>query len=514
MQTTSAAFTAEEKDTVRKIVQNLQVSWHRETTLGNRTFTIGVSLIGGNDIIGINPGAVGSPGIYKYFDESSYVMNMNWERGYNMPTGGLTKALGEAKLDNTNGRFLPRYMGGNSELFTAIQQSRPVKISAGFNYAGIDNMLPQFAGIISDQPKVDVRSKAISIKMADYVHYFQNKYLDKTTIFTGQRTDQVLDTLFSRLGMATSQYDLDPGINIIPFGIFDVGTRFSDAIAKLVEAENGHLYQNEEGVFKFENRQHWDSAPYNAVQKIITTNMVINAEAPDDSHLINIVEVKSQVRTKQPKALIFNLSSPYFLSANTTTDLYVNFDDPILEMDTPSFFEVNTATDATGTNITSSVNVKNVDKFAQAARITFNNTNSTGGYVTSLTLYGRPAKLTSNIYYRSQDSSSITAYDEHPLSIDNNFIQNPSWAESYAQMILNDFSNIENLQKITVRAMPDLQLGDLISWQGHYWRIFDIKTTLDPSQGFIQELLLLQRNVITYFRIGISTIGGTDRIAP
>jgi hypothetical protein len=513
MQTTSAAFTAEQKDLVRKVVANAQVSWHRQSTVGNRTFTIGVSTIGGNDIIGINPGAVGSPGIYRYFDESSYLLNASWERGLHMPTGGLAKALAEMQLDNTSGRFTPRYMGGNSELFTAILPHRPVKLSAGFNYAGWDDMIPQFSGIITDQPRVDMRSKVVSLKMADYVQYFQNKYLDKTAIFTGQRTDQVLQTLFSRLGMSTSQYDLDYGINIIPFGIFDVGTSFADAINELVEAENGHLYQTEDGIFKFENRQHWDSSPFNAVQKIITTAMVLNAEAPDDTHLINVVEVKSKVRQKQPDQLLFNLSQPYEILASGVTDMYVNFEDPILALDTPTStnWVANTSSDGLGTDVSTQVSVKNIDVFAQAARITFQNSGTESAFLTQLTLYGRPAKV---VNYRSQDGSSVTAYDEHPLTLENNFIQSKSWAQTYAQMILNDFSNVENLQKITVRAMADLQLGDLISWQGRYWRIFDTKTTLDPSQGFVQELTILQRTITTYFRIGISTIGGTDRIAP
>ncbi len=129
MQTVDAAFTAEERDKVRKIAHNLQVSWKKETTLGNRTFTIGVSLIGGNDIIGINPGAVGSPGNYRYFDESDYVTQLAWERGLHMPTGGMTMALAEATLDNTSGRFTPRYMGGISELFTSILPRRPAIIA-------------------------------------------------------------------------------------------------------------------------------------------------------------------------------------------------------------------------------------------------------------------------------------------------------------------------------------------------------------------------------------------------
>lgn len=522
MQSVSAAFTAEEKDSVRKIAESLQISWHRYNLLANRTFTIGVSSIGGNDLIGINPGAVGSPGNYKYFDETPYVLSMGWERGYSMPLGGLTKALAEAVIDNTSGRFTPRYMGGNSELYTAILPSRPMIINAGFNYGGIDQTLPQFAGMISEQPLIDIRNKSLSIKGADYIDYFQNKSLDQAVIFTAQRTDQVMVTLSSQLGMNTAQYDYDTGINVIPFGYFPVGTKFADAFGQLAEAENGHYYQDESGIFKFENRQHWNSSPYTNVQKIITTAMVINAESPNQDHLINVVEVNSKAYEKQPEQIIYRLNpfDSILVPANSSKDVFFNFDDPVLSLTTPtssgtaSFFSANTISDASGTDISSSVTVSHVDRFAQSAKLTFVNTSNLDAYLTNLVITGRTAKAVSQIYTRAVAGHSITAYNEQVVQIDNPFIQSQDWAESYAQMILSDYSSIENLQRITIRAIPELQLGDLISWQGRYWRIYDIKSTLDPAVGFIQELQLLQRNVVNYFRIGVSSIGGTDQIAP
>src|SRR5690606_36832656 len=105
MQVTSAAITAEEENTVRNVTHNLQVSWKKESTLGNRTFTIGVSTIGGSDVIGINPGSIGSPGNYRYFDESQYVTSLGWEHNLNMPTGGLVMGMAEVELDYTSGRF-------------------------------------------------------------------------------------------------------------------------------------------------------------------------------------------------------------------------------------------------------------------------------------------------------------------------------------------------------------------------------------------------------------------------
>lgn len=515
MQSVAAGWTAEERDPVRSIAHNLQVSWKKFSTLSARTFTIGVSLIGGNDIIGINPGAIGSPGNYKYFDESDYVLGLGWERGLNMPLGGLTKALAEAELDNTSGRFTPRYMGGNSELFTAILPRRPMIINAGFDFGGVDQVIPQFAGTLNYAPEVRVRDKTVRLKAADYVDFFQNRYLDQEVMFTSQSTDTVLETLMSNMGMNTAQYDLDPGINIIPFGLFEKGTRFGDIINQLVQAENGHFYQDEIGIFRFENRQHWDSSPFTDVQRIILTGQVINAEAPNTDHLINVVEINSNIITKQPRQPLFSIASPLALPRNSNTEFFVSFDDPILELETPNFWEANTLADGTGTDLTSSITLQRVDKFARAAKITFTNNSSSDAFLTDLVLYGRPARTTSSLYLRAQDDSSVTAYEEQPLRIENDYIQNESWAASLAQLLLTDYSDVENLQKITIRAIPELQLGDLVSWQGRYWRIFNIAAQLNPDVGFIQELTLLQRNVInTYFRIGISTIGGSDMIAP
>lgn len=523
VQTVSNAFTAEEKDTTRSIAHDLLVSWKKDSLLGNRMFTIGVSEIGGNDIIGINPGAIGSPGNYRYFDESDYVMSMAWERGLSIPTGGLNKSYAEIELDNTSGRFTPRYMGGNSELFTAILPRRPFIINAGFDFGGIAQTIPQFSGGTTKQPEVDSRNRTLRFSGSDYTDFLESRYLDQEVMFTSQRTDQVLETLLQdSLGMSTAQFELDYGINIIPFGLFEKGTRFSNIIHQLVEAENGQFYQDEEGIFRFENRQHWDSSPYTDVQRIVLTGQVIEATAPDDDHLINVVEINAAIRQKQPLQTVFNLPTLTFLTipANGQIEQFFEFEDPVLELTNPSnggansFYVANSANDESGTDVTSSVTFENVGNFARAVKYRISNDTAAPAYVTQLVLAGRVAKKTSDLYYREQDDSSVTAYEERPLSIQNDYIQDETWAASYARMLLNDFSDVENLQKIVIRAIPELQLGDLVSWQGRYWRIYDIKTKLSESEGFIQELTMLQRTINSYFRIGISLIGSSDQIAP
>lgn len=523
MQSVASGWTAESRDTVRNPVQSTQVSWHKDNLSSRKAFTIGVSLIGGNDGIASNPGSIGSPGNYRYFDETQYVTSMSWERGLSMPTGGLTKALADVKLDNTSGRFTPRYMGGRSELYTAVLPRRPIVINAGFNYGGIDQVIPQFAGLLNKQPRVDILNGEVELAAGDYIDFFQGKYLDKEVMFTAQRTDQVMTTLLTgTLGMSTAQFDLDTGINYIPFGLFEAGTKMSDIFNELAEAEAGQFYQDELGIFKFRNRQWGDSSPWNTVQKIVLTGQVISAEAPSDDHIINVVEVNSKVYQKQPLQTVFTLPSlsSILVPASSTLDQFFEFQDPILALTDPSsggansYFIANSASDGSGTDLTSNIQINNLGTFAKSVKYRFTNSSVQDIYITQLVMAGRAAVAPNNIYVRLQDDSSVTAYQQQGIQVSNDYIQNESWANSYAQMILNDFSDPENLQKLVIRALPELQLFDLISWQGRYWRIYNIATQFDPSVGFTQELTMLQRNITTYFRIGISTIGSSDKIAP
>lgn len=515
MQSVSAAFTAEESDSVRKIAYDLQVSWKKQTTLGNRTFTIGVSTIGGPDIIGINPGAIGSPGNYRYYIETDYVEALSWERSLNIPMGGLTKGSGEATLINTSKRFTPDYMGGDSELFTSVGLSRrPFIIGAGFNFSGIDNTIPVFTGITRGIPRIDEKGAVLSIQGFDYVDFFQNRFADQTVMFTSQTTDQILTRLMQDQGLSTAQYEFDTGLNEIPFGYYEPGDKLGQIINELVEAENGHFFQDEEGKFRFYNRQHFGLPPFNSVQRILATAQVLEAEAPDIDHLINTVEIRSKRYAKQPNEQLFKLAAPVEVTSGQNTEVFVNFDNPVLQLDTIQFYTANTLEDGTGSDITSSVSVHSVATFTNAAKIVF--TSSASGFITQLSLYGRSAKPVSDIYLRDKDDSSVTAYEEQPIEINNKYIQDSSWAASLSRLLLNQYSDPDRLQRLTIRAIPEMQLGDLISWRGLSWRVLSIKAKIGKSVGFIQEILISQSEAssTSYFTIGVSTIGGSDIIAP
>ena len=169
----------------------------------------------------------------------------------------------------------------------------------------------------------------------DFIGFLQNQYVDQSAMFTGLRSDEVIENLLVQAGFSTSQYDLDYGINRIKFGEFQPGDKFGDIINNIAQAEFANFYQDEQGKLRYENRQHWTQYPHFNVQRVITTAQVINAETPDTEHIINVVEVKSKPRGKQPQQLVWKLSGTIEIPGSSDKEVFVNLDDPMLEVLTP-----------------------------------------------------------------------------------------------------------------------------------------------------------------------------------
>ena len=118
------------------------------------------------------------------------------------------------------------------------------------------------------------------------------------------------------------------------------------------------------------------------------------------------------------------------------------------------------------------------------------------------------------LYYRYQDDTSVAEYEENVATIDNDFIQNTSFANSISQFLVNQRKDANDYLELTVRGQPHLQIGDLVTRNSLTYYINRIVTKLNASDGLIQELVLVSRNISDYFTIGVSTIGGVDIIAP
>ena len=77
MQVVPTGWTAEERDTTRKITATTQVAWKKTLNNAIRLFTIGVSTIGGTDTIASGGGVNSDWTNYQYQNESTYLKNIS-----------------------------------------------------------------------------------------------------------------------------------------------------------------------------------------------------------------------------------------------------------------------------------------------------------------------------------------------------------------------------------------------------------------------------------------------------
>lgn len=516
MQSVSNRFNDRANGTMRPLSWRTLMSFPKAFEEDVDFFTIGVSTIGGLDIIKGEGDVIQEWDKYQYDDYSNRIISLEVTR-QEEAVNSVALAMADIKFHNTDDYFTPN-AGSSIEDF--ILPYRPAKLYMGF---GSENV-PVFTGLTDKMPTVDERGKTASFHLIDFMHSLFNRPLDRTIILERVRTDQALEELMDAAGILPTQYDFDIGYNIIDFVFFEKDTKFGDAVKELMEAEMGRFYMDEQGIIRFKNRQNYLSTP---VWNFDRSN-VLEAKTKTQDDIINVVEIKAQVRQVQALQKYWELQSAFVIPANSSIELWADFEDPVTSVDDPeyisvadtSLFTTNTLEDGTGNAVPSGISVTTT-QFAKSFLMEFTNSNAYAVYITTLELFATPAKIVKEIYVREQDDASVAQYDERVLTIENNFINNEDDAYSKARIMLGDWANYGGVNEMVVKGNPALEIGDPIGstvdgYAGTYVISKIINKFLKTGNGiqFTQILTVKKHEFETYFTIGVSTIGGTDVIAP
>lgn len=514
MQTTTAAFTTRAKGSMRHIDWRCLMSFDKAFDTNIDFFTIGVSTIGGTDIIKGEGDVVQEWDKYAYDDFTDRIISVEWSRDQSI-LSSVSLAMADIVLDNHDDYFTPN---SGSAIENFILPYRPIKLYAGFK----DESIPVFVGLTEKMPVIDDKAKTASFHCIDFLYSLFNRPLDESLILTDVRTDEILDDLFQIAGLLPSQYNLDTGFNIVKFSYFPKGSKLGDAVSELLEAEMGRLYLDELGVIQFKNRQNFSQTPVYA----FSPNNILDVSTSKQDDLINVVEIKADVREVQSNQKFWELQSAVLIKAGETLDIWADFEDPVTTADDPvyvsgattSSYTTNVAQDGSGDNNVGDVILNTSVLFAQSFKMTFENTGSQALYITTLEVFATPAKIVKQIYLREQDSVSVAKYDERVLTIENNFIQRSDEAYSKAIILLDDYSEYGSTLTLSLKGNPALQLNDTIDivLPGAGVRQFVIDKISGKIQAakFEQTVVVKQRDPAIYFTIGVSLIGGSDIIAP
>lgn len=524
MQSVSDQFTTRTQQVMRPITWKVLVSFEKDFDDNIDFFTIGGSSIGGTDFIKGDGSVIQEWDKYDYVDYSDRVLSVEVDRQQMPPNNPISLATATVVLDNHDDLFTPG-AGGALEAF--LLSRRPIRINMGFG----GETIPKFVGITDSKPQIDERSKTVKLTAIDFMQAIMNITLDEEVMFVDYRTDQAISALLQTGGLATNQFNLDTGTVIIPFIYFKKGSKLGDGLKDIAEAELGNVSMLENGQIRFVNRNNWSNNA--SVWDFDKENVLEKSTIQSDS-VINVVEVFSRARDVQAKQKLWEAPSPIELPAGVQTEIFIDFKDdygalPVTSADDPdyitgattSLYATNELQDGSGDTLDTQVSLVSSDLFSTAMKLVFNNDGPKDVYLTQLEIYATPAKVVNDIYVRVTDSASIgvqDGYEEHPIKIENDLIQDKVAANSIGAIIINDRAEDDDRQQLLVKAVPQLQLGDVITYSdeniaGETYYVTRVNDIINLS-GYRQLLQVSKRTIHDYFGIATSSIGGSDEIAP
>lgn len=540
--TTTSGYSTNVQAAFRTVGYGLQIAWQRVINPSTNFFTIGTSLIGGADIIKSGGSFVAFFDKYQFTDYASYVINWSVQRKLGQYPYGTILAQADVQLDNSSGLFTPGY---DVTIGSGILPNRPMKISTSIGNESIS----QFVGF-NGQPELSITQRTMTLHAFDAMDYIQNySFTTSGTTTSGVvtttsgflvnvRADQAFQYYLQQLGFSNNQFVLDQGlqanIGYIPVIDNKLGKVFND----IVEAEQGLLFVDETGIVRFWNRQHFLTTS-GVSQFQLNYNNLVSLEYENTS-IINDVIVTARPRSVQVKQKIWELAGAKEIPAGQSVAIFADFTDsfgvlPATSIDTPlyislavtSSFSTNTSADSTGTSSVGQLTLTSVYLFGSSYKMVFKNTNANSIFVTTLSLYGTPARVTTQIQQRFLDQTSIDNYGRNPsnngmpLQIDNDLIQDPSSAYSLAYSIVIEYKDARRRYKASVFPRPELQIGDwgqltVADANNETKNVFivGIQTQMAGQPDYKQILWLEERTPKSYFTIGTSLIQGTDGIAP
>lgn len=463
-------------------------------------------------------------------DLSERAIGLSVSRSFEFPYN-VQSAIADLSLDNHDG-YLSFTGLVTSPIADYILPNRPVQIKYGFKGAGV---VSNFKGFTEAMPTYDGDHDSIAKFTAlDKLAQISGQHLPNMVMMRDARTDEVLEAIFLALGLSQDEYELDEGENTIPFVYFDADKSVGNALKELIQAENGRLWQDEEGVIRFTKRSTniFENQPVMMFNK---TNTI--AVSPSrDSGIINQVNISAEIRQIETTQQVFLVTNDngyqqaakddqYRVPANGTATVWLSFEDPIWSaidptLDAGASTSSFTVVDLAGQAVSSNVSV-NGTLFATTYKAVFTNTNNFPVSIESITIWGEPAKLIGGqaVEYIAYDDISVQKFGTKSLDItENRCFGSIDNIKQYANDIITKRSDYNKQITMRVKGDPALQLGDIVTvsvdqFQGHY-EITSIANTMDNvSESKLETELTLQFMIgadVQPFTLDESQLNGTD----
>lgn len=523
MQTVSDRFHQLARASIVPLAWTALISFTKQRRQDVAWFTLDQSALDGSDMLSTldnNPTQVWDA--YEWLEMSDRLMDMTIERSVEFPYN-VQASIADITLNNfDNYLTFAEEDTDISPISTLILPKRPLRLFLGFRTA---NQIPMFVGLTQDMPEYSEDSLQLKWTAIDFLSEIGDQELRSTIKLRDATTDQVIATILQQYGMTPEQYNLSVGQNTIPFVLFNKGDNAGNALKRLVQAENGALWLDEQGIIRFTTRT---GVLGKQSVMIFDQSNIISIKPSRIDGIINHVKITSEVRAVQPAQPIFSIENAdgfsksatddqWRIPANGTLDAWLSLEDPAWTTNDFVFNGANTnssftAKSLSGAAVTSGVSASGT-LFQDSYKVTFTNTTGAPVSVDFMELWGEPAKVIDTINYEAYDDESQDKFGNKLLEItDNNFFGSYRNCDLLAMDILTKQSEYSPNIEIQAKGDPSLQLGDVITVDHKYPGDYLVTAIgIKLAKGMLETTIRAKKHtVVEPFVLDVSQLDGTD----
>lgn len=511
------------------------ISWDKQISENVKFFTLDQSQLDGPDILmGADSSSITFFDKFRYIDETANVQNFRVTKKISNRPWGVIMATATITLNNTSKRYYPNH---NEEIGEYVGlPNRPVKLSMGFD----GEFIKLFTGF-TKRPNIGLVKRTVEIQAYDAVAYLQT-VKSSLPAFVNTSPKAIIEALLVEQGFGYDQFEIESSLQAA-IGYLPCNGRFvADILADICEAEGYIIQANEDGKILGWNRNHLNAATMDPQWRFNYSNM---AELGwSSSSILNSVQVTAKPYKPASWNKIWeldNASDQTLVPANGSVDIFAEFKDddykfyaislddpkPVASADGSSSFLTNVSQDGSGATNASAITLASSYNFGDSYKMTFRNSSSTPTYITKITLFGQPAKVSAVKSSLHEDQASINKYGVNPddnyetYEVDNDLVQDVTTADAYAKSLINNYAQPQNKLNIDNFPVPFLQFGDTVITaiediaQEKLCMIFGYEIGMGVGVNLTQSLYVETRDKpdTRYFTLDLSHLDGPDILA-
>lgn len=511
---------------VRPLDWEVGISWTKARSTEIDWFTLDQSVLDGDDLLADDENNPIQPwDAYDYEKQRDRLIEMKVTRSVEFPYN-VQSAILDITLNNYDNYYT--FNNDKSPIADYIVPARPIRAYLGFREGGLT---PVFVGLTENVPEYSgLHNTKAHITAMDFLSRIGEMSLRNMVMMRDVRTDEVIKAILEQFGLADYMFDLAEGVNTIPFVYFESGKNAGNALRELVQAENGSMWIDEQGIIRFASRT--GQVGKESVM-VFNPDNIVKITPSQTSNLVNRVYVEADVRKVmefQPFFTVDNANGytmgtdedAYRLKANGSTTVWLSFDDPVWSatvnpvLNGPASNSSFTAVNLSGAKVNSGITATGT-LFATAMKLVFNNTNNFPVSVDTLQIWGEPAKVVGTsptIKYTAEDEESIERFGVHELEItDNTCFGNQQNIDAFANDILASYAGFSPVLEMEVKGDPSLQIQDIITIQDtNYdgtWLIKSMSHNISKGK-LTTKMSVIRTEVMQPFTLDKSLLNGPD----